>query len=138
MPVEVNKHCLFVYGTLKQGYPNSHMLAHADFLGDFEVNCCKMYAGSFAPYLVCDTFANTESRASRVKGELYLVSDKHLTQLDRLEGHPTLYERMQLCWFNLTPEKQVCVLSYIFKGATKGFPQITEWTKKPSYDLLRL
>lgn len=127
-----NKFLLFTYGTLKQGYPNDDYLAHADFLGDFEVDGCMLYDIGYAPALVPNFSVGPQTQKNKVKGELYLVAENHLTKIDRLEGHPNLYERMQLCWHNVTPGRQLCVLSYVWKGTTHGHTQIYEWTKKPS------
>lgn len=126
-----NEHFLFVYGTLKSGYPNSDYLAHADFLGDFEVNGCKMVALDYMPALVPYSVMSNEAKAARVKGELYCVSSIHLKNIDELEGHPRLFERMQLCWVELTPSRHVCVQAYIWKHSIKDYPLIKEWTKKP-------
>ena len=126
-----NEHFLFVYGTLKQGYPNSDYLAHADFIGDFEVNGCKMAELPYAPALVCYPSLSNEARAAKVKGELYCVSAAHLRNIDKLEGHPHFYERQQLCWINLVPGRHVCVFAYIYKHSIDKLPLITEWTKKP-------
>lgn len=126
-----NDSFLFVYGTLKSGYPNSDLLVNADFLGDFEVNGCKMAALDYMPALVSYPVFNNEAKAARVKGELYCVSAKHLVNIDKLEGHPRLFERMQLCWVELTPARHVCVQAYFWKHSIEGKPLITEWTKKP-------
>lgn len=126
-----NEYFLFVYGTLKMGYPNSDYLAHADFLGDFEVNGCMMAELEYMPALVTYPVFNNEAKAARVKGEVYCVSSAHLQQIDKLEGHPRLFERMELCWLELTPGRYVRIQTYIWKGNLKGYPSIYEWTKKP-------
>lgn len=126
-----NEYFLFVYGTLKQGYPNSDYLAHADFLGDFEVDSCKLYEMEYMPALVPYDVMSNEAKKARVKGELYCVSLAHLVNIDKLEGHPRLFERVQLCWVELTPSRHVCVQAYIWMHDVKDRPLIYEWTKKP-------
>lgn len=80
---------LFVYGTLKRGFSNSHFLAHATFLGP---------AVSVDTNFIMDGIRVNEAeppqRTAPVKGELYLVpTNRQWIGLDRLEGHPVHYRR---------------------------------------------
>ena len=79
---------IFVYGTLKEGYGNHHLLDGAVRLPGLFVTCGKfdMYDGSF-PIVAA-------GKGGRVVGEIYLVADrKQVSRLDRLEGHPQWYVR---------------------------------------------
>ena len=81
---------VFVYGTLKQGYGNHCLLEDSTFLGkcttEPEFTLHSLYA--FPAVL---PFGNTA-----IKGEVYEVDDKTFKRLDRLEGYPSLYERIQI------------------------------------------
>jgi gamma-glutamylcyclotransferase (GGCT)/AIG2-like uncharacterized protein YtfP len=80
-------HTLFVYGTLLRDEENHHVLEGATPLGQartapaFEL----VEYGSYTALVV--------GGHTRVEGELYLVGDGTIDTLDRLEGHPWLYER---------------------------------------------
>lgn len=83
-------HLVFVYGTLKKGYGNHRLLAQSMFVGKAitEPNFTMLHLGGF-PGIV-------QSGDTAIHGEVYRVSNATLTQLDRLEGHPTFYERKPL------------------------------------------
>jgi gamma-glutamylaminecyclotransferase len=78
---------LFVYGTLRRGGPNHALLAGARPLGAATtVERHALFVEDF-PYL-----APTPA-VHRVRGEVYGVDAATLAAIDRLEGHPTWYER---------------------------------------------
>jgi gamma-glutamylcyclotransferase (GGCT)/AIG2-like uncharacterized protein YtfP len=84
------KHLVFVYGTLRQGQCNHrYFLGRSKFLG--MVKTKKRYAlyGHGIPVL------SRAASVSQVIGEVYEVDDATLLNLDRLEGHPDMYEREQ-------------------------------------------
>ena len=78
---------LFVYGTLKRGQRNHHLMREARFLG--EAVTAPLYTlldlGSFPGMIPGGTTA--------VHGELYEVGPGLLARLDRHEGVPRLYTR---------------------------------------------
>ena len=78
---------IFVYGTLRRGGANHARLAGARFVGE-GVTAARhaLFVGDF-PYLA------TGPAVHRVRGEVYAVDAGLLAALDRLEGHPTWYER---------------------------------------------
>lgn len=86
-------HRVFVYGSLKRGFGN-----HDTFLGDalFLSECqtdeqrFEMLSLNFFPGVV-------DGGENDVAGELYLVDDEQLKNLDMLEGNGVMYAR-ELVW----------------------------------------
>ena len=83
---------LFVYGTLKRGRRNHHLLADQEFLS--EAQTLPRYrlvdTGSY-PCLVED-----HKSGVAVSGELWRVEDHCLTRLDTLEKVPYLFDRREV------------------------------------------
>lgn len=85
------KHRVFVYGTLKRGYPNSHLLTNAELEGHFETEekFPLVVGGEFySPYLL-----NRQGEGYNVRGEVYRVDDDMLEKLDELERVGINYTR---------------------------------------------
>jgi len=78
---------VFVYGTLKKGFWNHHMLEGSKFVGKAKTKEKYALYIDNIPYLV-----KTE-KVSHVSGEVYEVNKKSLLSLDGLEGHPVWYYR---------------------------------------------
>lgn len=84
-----NKTLIFVYGTLKNGFPNHHLLEaltqsnDAVFIGPHHtLKPFPLVCGPLGiPFLI-----NLPGSGHRVRGELYSVSAKGLPVLDELEG----------------------------------------------------
>jgi gamma-glutamylcyclotransferase (GGCT)/AIG2-like uncharacterized protein YtfP len=79
---------VFVYGTLRRGFCNHHLLRRGTFVG----------AGETVPRLVMHVaggipFASDAEAAYPVRGEAYAVDPVTLAELDRLEDHPHWYVR---------------------------------------------
>ena len=83
-------HLVAVYGTLQKGFGNHKFLAQSRFVGKAltEPNFTLLHLGGF-PGIV-------RSGHTAVSCEVYEVDDATLARLDRLEGHPTFYERQPL------------------------------------------
>lgn len=83
----MNKHAVFVYGTLKRGGSNHYLLASARFVGEATTygDYYSMYDGGF-PCVLKDGI-------SHVKGEVFLCDDETVARLDRLEGVPHHFMR---------------------------------------------
>ena len=75
-----------VYGSLKAGFGNSHLLDGVACL-DNDVKFMGTMA-SLGGYPCVSQHGDTV-----IHGELYEVDDATLARLDRLEGHPRYYER---------------------------------------------
>ena len=91
---------LFVYGSLRQGFPNHHLLKEggAVLLGTFESEE-KLYmvglrSGAY-PYVI-DEPVHPTCVPTIIKGEVYEVSYDLMRRLDTFEGHPHHYTRVTL------------------------------------------
>ncbi|KAH8023488.1 hypothetical protein HPB51_014737 [Rhipicephalus microplus] len=91
-------HHVFVYGTLKTGEPNNHVMkdpenGKATLIGN-AVTVKKwplVIASSYnIPYLL-----RCEGKGHSISGELYSVDDKMLSMLDDFESHPKYYLRTE-------------------------------------------
>ena len=80
---------LFVYGTLRRGKSNHHLMAGAEYLGD-AVTLPKYRLHDLKLYVV---MVQDEAAGDAVPGELFRVGDRLLAELDTFEGHPDLFRR---------------------------------------------
>ena len=91
------KHIVFVYGTLKRGYPNAHVgMPRATWICNARtVGCYPLVIGGkwFTPNLL-----NEAGHGFQVTGEVYEVDDAVLAELDELESvHlPNGYRRLEI------------------------------------------
>ena len=84
---------VFVYGTLKAGYPLHEYLEHPKtrFLGDGVLKGYDMYSNGFYPFIV-----QSDNRSALVHGEVYKIPPRILITLDAVEGEGSLYRRAKL------------------------------------------
>lgn len=75
---------VFVYGTLRKGRGNHHILQGSTFKGQAKVKG-DLYREGFLPV--------AKQGEGVITGEVYEVDDRTLKLLDRLEGHPGWYRR---------------------------------------------
>ena len=82
---------VFVYGTLKRGHGNHELLMHgARFVGEATtVEGFKIYQHDRPVY----PMAKPAPADCQLRGEVWLVDDRTLAALDRLEGNGHFYER---------------------------------------------
>ena len=85
------KYRVAVYGTLKQGFGNSHLLKTSKFVEAGRTKSRYPLVVDGLPYLF-----EEEGRGQQVRVEVYDVSHRVLARLDSLEGHPAFYERKQI------------------------------------------
>lgn len=88
---------LFVYGTLKKGFPLHSFLAEQKFLGAALLKGFRMLDLGAYPGVVRDEKAGT------IKGELYSVDEVLLRRLDYIEGAYTrqLHVTTEGIWVNV-------------------------------------
>lgn len=85
-------HKLIVYGTLLHGEHNHFMMEGAEFLGEVIIPNAVIHDLGGCPGL---KFLPQNNEHQQVAGELYNVSDVLRARLDRFEGHPEMYERIE-------------------------------------------
>ena len=79
---------LFVYGTLKEGFPLNHCMDGAKYLGPAITKKAKFAldtANEMYPGIILGKY--------RIKGDLYEINEDILERLDVVEGVPELFER---------------------------------------------
>jgi gamma-glutamylcyclotransferase (GGCT)/AIG2-like uncharacterized protein YtfP len=80
-------HRVFVYGTLKSGFSNHHLLVGCEFFGSaVTVATYKMIENGF-PVIMPDP------EGKPLAGEIYIVDDETLARLDQLEREGRSYDR---------------------------------------------
>lgn len=85
-------HKLIVYGTLLSGQHNAYLMEGAEFLGEVIIPNAVIHDLGGCPGL---KFLPQNNEHQQVAGELYNVSDVLRARLDRFEGHPEMYERIE-------------------------------------------
>ena len=105
---------LFVYGTLKRGFPNHHYLQNSIFLGEAEtLEKFIMYIKDNIP------FVSESIPKSTIKGELYLITEDVLLLIDRLEENGFWYNR-KLVMVKLTNKEKLMEAWLYFNEFEKG------------------
>ncbi len=113
---------VFVYGTLREGEANHHLLGgrRPTARARTEARFRLAHLGGFP--------AMVRGGGARVVGETYEVDGRTLARLDQLEGHPRLYRRQRI-----RLEGGGDALAYLLPPAmAAGFPTIRsgDWTDR--------
>ena len=127
-----------VYGTLKSGYHNNHLLLDADLVGTGKLQDRYPLEVDGLPYLYPE-----KGVGEFVDVEVYDVDDNLLARLDRLEGHPNWYKRERVlidlddwskttAWVYFldqpTPEGVEFTDSYTGTNTVKADPYLPDFT----------
>ena len=107
---------LFIYGTLKRGYPNhDEYLADEKFLGEYHT--IERFPLIIANKWFAPVMLHEPGEGKNIKGELYQVSDSKLSALDILEHtHEARgYKRLSIEVQNIANNEIVLAYSYFKK-----------------------
>lgn len=91
---EINR--LFVYGTLKEGFHNHHLIDDLKQIAVVMIRGYMFTTGGFPILVLHDT-------GPYVQGEVYTCDDKSLMTCDNLERHPIWYYRQAVRHRHLGP-----------------------------------
>jgi gamma-glutamylaminecyclotransferase len=88
------KHLVFVYGTLKKGFHNNSFLDGSIYYGNgYTAKRYLLIQDCGLPFMVKDS---KNLYSINIKGDIYLVDNYTLKELDYLESHPYFYKREQI------------------------------------------
>lgn len=116
------KELMFVYGTLKRGFRNHHLIKNSKFIGDGVIKGYAMYdLGSF-PGIKKDE--NEE-----VKGEVFEIDQNTLKRVDQLESEGYLYIRTRA---DVHLEGEIIkAATYVYNRGVINAPKVgKEWRHK--------
>lgn len=100
-------HTLFVYGTLKMGFPNHRFLDDGKFLGAAKT------VEPYALYMYEHPLVYADEAVCPIQGEVYTISNATLEKLDHLQNHPTHYYRSEI-EVELESGKRMAAWIYMF------------------------
>ena len=126
---------LFVYGSLKKGFENEHVLDKAKYISKATtVRKFAMYTskGGEYPYLLKDKPLNN------IEGELYKIARKDLLKkIDIFEGSPDYYTResIEVKSRSFDTNKRAFTYFYTNKKDHKTKLPITEWKKTIPFNM---
>ena len=103
---------VFVYGTLKRGFPNNHLLHRARFVGEGQtVARCRLFHAGFP--VLRKGLEGYSCLGAPVRGEVYLVTDQAtMDALDNLEGEGRMYHRRSMV-IQLDRGKRIRAFTYV-------------------------
>ena len=126
---------LFVYGSLKKGFENEHVLDKAKYISKATtVRKFAMYTskGGEYPYLLKNKPLNN------IEGELYKIARKDLLKkIDIFEGSPDYYTResIEINSRSFDTNKRAFTYFYTNKKDHKKRQPIIEWKKTIPFDM---
>ena len=106
-----------VYGSLKKGFGNHILLKHSKFIGEDIVKGFEMRSMGSFPF-IRKGFGN-------VHVEIYKVDDATMLHLDRLEGYPYFYTRIQVRTEKLKKKVWIYVIKSLQMDFGKNLKLIT-------------
>ncbi|WP_411991761.1 gamma-glutamylcyclotransferase [Agarivorans sp. DSG3-1] len=103
---------VFVFGTLKEGFPNHRSNRGVRFRSEFEtIERYPLYlvGDRYSPWLILQ-----KGSGSRVSGQVFQVSDEALAVMDKLERitEPDGYNRVEICVRCKVSNDQFVVYAY--------------------------
>ncbi len=106
-------HSVFVFGTLKEGFPNSSTNKGSRVAGDFiTINRYPLYlvGERHSPWLVL-----SEGKGFQVRGQVFTVDEATLGAMDRLERTHEVdgYRRVRVHVFSASTYEEIQVFVYV-------------------------
>ena len=105
---------MFVYGSLKKGFHNHHVISSSRFVKESSIHGFKLFDLGYYPGIV--------KGSNTVCGELYIVNIETLVKLDLLESNGRLYKRIIVD--SNCGNKDIGIFTYEFLGNSKNFTEI--------------
>jgi gamma-glutamylcyclotransferase (GGCT)/AIG2-like uncharacterized protein YtfP len=128
-------HRVFVYGTLKRGYPNNPLLEGSEYLGE-AVTVPTYKAVTVLTYKMVGTnfpVIMPDPSGKPVAGEIYTVDDATLARLDRLEGEGRSYDRVMIdATLPLSNGERLPTQAFIYVGREDRFGEM--FARGPFYE----
>ena len=113
-----NRENVFVYGTLKFGFGNYRLLWDSECIG--RARTLKKYD----MYQSGIPFVMENKEVTQIFGEVYLVDENTMMNLDALEGHPDFYKRKKVDILMENGDVISCWLYFYQGGYQKGMQHI--------------
>lgn len=113
-----------VYGTLKRGMANHHMLIASRFLGDDRLVNIALYELDEYP-------AARLEESDGIHVEVYDVSKEVLSNLDKLEEINYAIPEKGLYRRTKCPTRFGIAWIYLYNGAVEGFPKLNAGSWRP-------
>jgi len=136
-------HLVFVYGTLKEGFPNFYINKGTRMAGDFYTRhpyALYVVGERYVPWLVVDG-----DQEHRIRGQVFVVDDEVLCDLDKLEAtdRPDGYQRVSLPIVSADPQQEIMADVYIktaqqFNSANVKLGPFKEYTLEHASLYMRL
>ena len=128
-------HRVFVYGTLKRGYPNNPLLEGSEFLGE-AVTVLTYKAVTVPAYKTVGTsfpVIMPDPSGRPVAGEIYTVDDATLARLDQLEREGRSYDRVMIdATLPLSNGERLPTRAFIYVGREGRFGEM--FARGPFYE----
>ena len=106
---------LFIYGTLKRGFPAHDLMAGAEFIGEAVTEPgFRLYSEGWYPMMV------TDPTGFAIEGELWEIPESVLSRLDHYEGSG--YQRVTIPL--QSPHAEKLAVAYLYKGRVAGLKEI--------------
>ncbi|CAD6187992.1 unnamed protein product [Caenorhabditis auriculariae] len=126
---------VFVYGTLKSGEPNHHVMSATAGTHRFISNGTTV---DKFPLIISTQFnipflLHKPGEGNKIEGEVYEVDGVKLAVLDELEAYPTLYDRKEIKIKLSADGNTVAASLYLLKRwreelVTSGTPYLTNYS----------
>ena len=128
---------LFVYGSLRRGFPNHFLLEKSIYMGTYSTvdkyHMIGQVSKSF-PYVVDSETEFDDANPTHIIGELYDIEADVLQDLDELEGHPDFYTRRTVQVADESREHTYSAYVYILEnpGIIRGLKNNSRFELVPS------